>query len=152
MHGEPKAAPARGKSVLGGRWVPLCTDCRKPNSAPKICCKWGMCGERWDLTLGTPRLTVELQKGLLGGCHSRIIPPPSNLFGVCWKRWQGMGPPAVGRITSAKTQLFWVKSHPLRPPRPPGAGKCGAGSAPGLGGERHAEGSGSGGSIQTHRG
>lgn len=33
-------------------------------------------GERWDLPLGTPRLTVELQKGLLGGCHSRIIPPP----------------------------------------------------------------------------
>lgn len=26
--------------------------------------------------MGTPRLTVELQKGLLGGCHSRIIPPP----------------------------------------------------------------------------
>ena len=28
-----------------------------------------------------------------------------------------MGPPAAGRmITSAKTQLFWVKSHPSRPP------------------------------------
>lgn len=63
-----------------------------------------------------------------------------------------MMPPAAGRmITSAKTQLFWVKSHPSRPP-PRGVGERGAGCAPGLGGEHHADGSGSLGSISTHTG
>lgn len=108
----------------------------------------GECVGRGGISHWAPQdLPWSCKRVCLGAAIVGYSLPPRIYLGFVGRGGKGWGHRLWGGLHQLKLSFFGLNHTLCVPPRPPGAGKCGAGSAPGLGGERHAEGSGSGGSI-----